>query len=214
MEGYEMRLRVRDAARRAYAGGLVTGTSGNVSEFDRESGLMVITPTSLPYDVMEPEDVVLMDLDGTVRDGCRAPSSEWRLHAELYRGLGDVSAVIHTHSPMATAFAVLRRPIPLTLVEMLLFLGGEVPVAELAVPGTAQVGETAVQAMASPRRNACLLANHGVAAVGRSLDEAYIRAQYVEEAAVICHAAMQMGQPYELPPETVCQLREKYGLPD
>ena len=150
MEGYEMRLRVRDAARRAYAGGLVTGTSGNVSEFDRESGLMVITPTSLPYDVMEPEDVVLMDLDGTVRDGCRAPSSEWRLHAELYRGLGDVSAVIHTHSPMATAFAVLRRPIPLTLVEMLLFLGGEVPVAGLAVPGRRRWGRRRCRLWRSP----------------------------------------------------------------
>lgn len=209
-----MRRRVRDAARRAYAEGLVTGTSGNASEFDRARGLMAVTPSGLPYDGMEPEDVVLMTLDGTVVDGRRAPSSEWRLHAALYRGLDGISAVLHTHSPAATAFAVLRRPIPLVLVEMLLFLGGEVPVAEFAVPGTAAVGETAVRALTAPRRNACLLANHGVAAVGRSLDEAFIRAQYVEEAAVICHTALQIGQPCALPPEAEAQLREKYALTD
>lgn len=214
MEDHEMRCRVRDAARRACAAGLVTGTSGNASEFDRERGLMAITPTSLPYDELEAGDVVLMTLDGTVLDGRRAPSSEWRLHAGIYRGMEDVSAVLHTHSPVATAFAVLRRPIPLVLVEMLLFLSGEVPVAEFAVPGTVEVGETAVRAMAAPRRNACLLANHGVAAVGDSLDEAHIRAQYVEEAAVIYHTALQIGQPCALPPDAVTQLREKYALGD
>ena len=206
------RKEVQEMALQAYQEGLVAGTSGNVSQFDRETGLMIITPTNLSYLVMKPEDVVVMKLDGTVVEGHLKPSSEWRLHAGIYSGIEEAAAVIHTHSPHATSFAVTHETIPLVLVEMLPFLGGDIPLAEFAMPGTPDVGTNAVKAMTSPKRNACLLANHGVAAYGKNLAQAYIRAVYVEDAAKIYHMARQVGKPQVLTPEAEHKLREKYHL--
>lgn len=212
MDYSEMRLRIQQTALRAYNEKLVAGTSGNVSEYDRESGVMAITPTNLSYTIMRPEDVVLMRLDGTVLEGELKPSSEWRLHAGIYAGIEDAAAVMHTHSPRATGFAVTHEKIPLILVEMLPFLGGDIPLADFALPGTPNVGTSAVKALKSPRRNACLLANHGVAVLGKNLDQAYIRAVYVEDAATIYHYARQMGEPKLLSAEAEDTLREKYHL--
>ena len=195
---------------KAYTEKLVAGTSGNVSTFDREQGLMLITPSSLDYLIMRPEDIVVMKLDGTVVEGSLKPSSEWRLHAELYKGIEQANAVIHTHSPRATSFAVVHEIIPLILIEMLYFLGGDVPLAGFGMPGTPEVGINAVKVMQN--RNSCLLANHGVVAFGKDLEEAYIRAVYVEDAATIYHFARQLGTPIPVPAEAAAALRERYGL--
>jgi ribulose-5-phosphate 4-epimerase/fuculose-1-phosphate aldolase len=210
VETFEMKRRIQQTALKAYTEKLVAGTSGNVSEYDREGGVMAITPTNMDYRIMSPEDVVLMRLDGYVIEGALKPSSEWRLHAELYKGFDHVNAVIHTHSPRATSFAVLRETIPVILVEMLPFLGGDIPLAEFGMPGTPEVGLNAVKAMVN--RNSCLLANHGVVAVGKNLDQAYIRAVYVEDAAAIYHYARQIGSPHLVPAGAVAALKEKYGL--
>jgi L-ribulose-5-phosphate 4-epimerase len=175
--------RVAETALKAYTEKLVAGTSGNVSEYDRESQIMAITPTDFDYTLMKPEHIVCMKLDGTVLEGELKPSSEWRLHAELYKHFDHVNAVIHTHSPRATSFAVLHENIPLILVEMLPFLGGDIPLAEFGMPGTTEPGINAVKVMQS--RHCCLLANHGVVAVGKTLEQAYIRAVYVEDAATV-----------------------------
>ena len=168
---------------------LFAGTSGNLSCYEREDDLIYITPGSFPYDLMKPEDIMVIRPDGTIADGPHRPSSEWRLHAEIYRSMKDVSAVVHTHSPYATALAVSHTAIPVILIEMVPFLGGDVPVAEFALPGTEAVGRNAVEAMMKDGRNACLMANHGVCAVGGSLAQAHIRATYTEDAAKIyCHA--------------------------
>ncbi|MDR2478040.1 MAG: class II aldolase/adducin family protein [Treponema sp.] len=210
METIEMKRRIQETALKAYTEKLVAGTSGNVSEFDREQGVMVITPTNVDYRIMRPEDVVAMRLDGTVLEGELKPSSEWKLHAELYKGFDHVNAVIHTHSPRATSFAVLHEIVPVILVEMLPFLGGDIPLAEFGMPGTPEVGRNAVKVMAN--RNSCLLANHGVVAVGKNLSQAYIRAVYVEDAAAIYHYARQIGDPRLVPAEAVAAMKIKYGL--
>jgi len=183
--------------RDAYAERLFAGTSGNLSLRLESTDEMLITPTSIRYDQMLAEDIVRMKLDGTVLEGQRAPSSEWRMHAVIYEKLGHVLSVFHTHSPYATAFAANRKGIPFILIEMGPFLGGKLPCARFEKPGTRELGLSAVEFL-SKGSNACLLASHGVIAVGKSLAQSYIRAEYVEDAAKIYHLALQSGEPVVL----------------
>lgn len=206
----EMRQRVQTVAVAAYEERLVAGTSGNVSEYDHQRRVMAITPTNMDYRVMRPEDVVLMRTDGTIVDGAHRPSSEWMMHAEVYKHRCDINSVMHTHSPRATAFAVLRQRIPLILVEMLPFLGGDIPLADFRLPATPELGMAALEVLVN--RNACLLTNHGVLAVGASTQQAHIRAVYVEDAATIYHFARSLGEPYMVPADAEATLRERYGL--
>jgi L-ribulose-5-phosphate 4-epimerase len=183
--------------REAYAERLFAGTSGNLSLLLEGTDEMLITPTSIRYDVMGDMDIVHMKLDGTVLEGTRAPSSEWRMHAVLYEKLDHVFSVFHTHSPYATAFAANRKDIPFILIEMGPFLGGKLPCARFEKPGTRELGLSAVEFL-SAGSHACLLASHGVIAVGKSLAQSFIRAEYVEDAARIYHLALQAGEPVVL----------------
>lgn len=200
-------------AKKAYREKLMAGTSGNMSIFipsDRETdvlpagesgegrrGLMIITPSSYDYEIMEEKDIVVTDLEGNVIEGCHRPSSEWRMHAEIYKHLPHVRAVVHTHSPYATSFAVNHQEIPVVLIEMIPFLKGKLEVSAYAEQGSAQVGRNAVEILR--RRNACLMANHGVVAVGESLESAYINSVYVEDTARIYHMALLCGKPVVIP---------------
>lgn len=193
MNGEFLRRQIVEKSLQAYRAGLFAGTSGNMSAYCRAENIMYITPTSVRYETMKPDDIVAMRLDGTVSGGEKQPSSEWRMHAAVYRAFPDTGAVFHTHSPHATAFAVVHRPIPATLIEMHFFLGGDVPCAKYARPGTDAVGENAAAVLAG--KGGCLLENHGVLAVGRDLDEAYLRAEYIEDAAKIYILANTLGTP-------------------
>ncbi|MDO4268405.1 MAG: class II aldolase/adducin family protein [Eubacteriales bacterium] len=188
---------VLSAARKAYAEKLMAGTSGNMSVYCREAGLMAITPSSYDYSIMEEKDIVVIDLEGNIKEGCHRPSSEWKMHAEIYKALPHVGAVVHTHSPYATCFAVNHQEIPVILIEMIPFLKGSLEVSAYAEQGSAQVGINAVPILS--RKNACLMANHGVVAVGGSMPEAYINAVYVEDTAKIYHMALTAGTPVTIP---------------
>ena len=201
----EARQAVCAWSKQCYAEKLFAGTSGNLSVYDRQKKLMVITPTSVAYETITPEDMVVTDLEGNVLEGKYRPSSEWRMHAAVYAAKPEVSAVIHTHSPYATAFAVNNRPIPTILIEMVPFLGGDVPLAKFAVPGTAAVGDEAVKVL--KERTGCLLANHGVLAVGDTLERAHIRAVYIEDAAKICSIAMSNGPIVTISDEAVAAMK-------
>ncbi len=192
----ELQREIAEKSLQAYRAGLFSGTSGNMSCYLREEGKMLITPTSVRYETLQPEDIVVMRLDGTVIGGALKPSSEWRMHAAIYEAYDAVSAVFHTHSPYATAFAAVRRSIPAILIESRIFLGGEIRCAEYATPGTREVGLAAVPALRD--RGGCTLANHGVLAVGSDLAEAYLRAEYIEDTAKIYTYAKTIGEPVEL----------------
>lgn len=179
-------------AKKAYDEKLMAGTSGNMSVYSPKERLMVITPSSYDYSIMEVQDIVVVDLDGNVVEGRHKPSSEWKMHAEIYRHLPHVGAVVHTHSPYATSFAVTHQEIPVILIEMIPFLKGKLEVSAYAKQGSAQVGLNAVPIL--ERKNACLMANHGVVAVGRTLEEAYINSVYTEDTAKIYHMALASGQ--------------------
>lgn len=207
---FEMKKEVQRIAVKSYNEKLVAGTSGNVSSYDSERQVMAITASNLDYTIMQPEDVIVMTLDGDILEGELNPSSEWKMHAEVYRHKPEVKAVIHTHSPRATSFAVVHEPVPLILVEMLPFIGGDIPLAKFALPATPELGLSAVKAL--EKRNACLLENHGVLAVGTNLDQAYLRAVYVEDAATIYHYARQVGHPKLVTHEAEVQLKIKYNL--
>ncbi len=189
----EMKEQLVKIAQKAYREKLMAGTSGNMSIFCPDQGHLIITPSGYDYEIMEQKDVVVIDLDGYVIEGIHMPSSEWRMHAEIYRHVPRVGAIVHTHSPYATSFAVLHKEIPQTLIEMGVFLKGSVEVSPYAQQGSAQVGMNAVPILS--RKNACLMANHGVLAVGSTLEEAYINSVYVEDAAKIYHMACCVGTP-------------------
>ena len=180
----------------ALSSGLISATSGNLSCFCREQGVMLITPTALRYENMQADDMVMLRTDGTILGGCRAPSSEWRMHAAIYEGREDVNAIFHTHSPYATAFAVNRSSIPAALIEAHLFLGGDIRCAAYATPGTRALGEKALLALEN--RGGCTLANHGVLAIAADAQQALLRAEYIEDMARIYAIAKSIGQPVEL----------------
>ena len=210
MNALKLKEQVCDWAKRAYHDGLFEGTCGNLSAFDQEQGIVVITPSGLSYDRYRPEDMVVIDLEGKVLEGNYPPSSEWIMHTMVYRKKTEVGAVIHTHSPYASAFAVRHEAIPAILIEMIPTLGGDVPLAEFGMPGTEEVGAQAVKVLDG--RGGCLLANHGVLAVGGSLEQAFVRAGYVENAAMICSIAISSGSIVPLDKELCKAVQAHYGV--
>ena len=189
----QMKQDVLRVAKKAYDEKLMAGTSGNMSVYDAEHQWMIITPSSYDYKLMEEKDIVVIDLDGNMVEGIHKPSSEWKMHAEIYKALPEVGAVVHTHSPYATSFAVNHVEIPVILIEMIPFIKGSIEVSPFAPQGSAEVGLNAVPIL--KRKNACLMANHGAVAVGSDIDKAYINSVYVEDVAKIYHMALTVGTP-------------------
>ena len=210
MLALELRYQVCDWAKRSYEDGLFEGTCGNLSAYDRENGYVVITPSGVTYDRYRPEDMVVIDLDGNVIEGNHKPSSEWIMHTMVYRRKEKVNAVIHTHSSYASAFAVRNEAVPCILIEMIPALGGDVPLARFGMPGTAEVGEEACKVMDG--RGGCLLAYHGVLAVGADLEQVCTRAGYIENAAKICSIAMSNGTVVPLEESLIEAVRAHYGV--
>ncbi|MBW8268644.1 class II aldolase/adducin family protein [Caldovatus aquaticus] len=166
-------------ARALDAAGMMPSKSGNLSCRTGDGG-MLITPSGLPYAAMRPEDLVRLGPDGQVRAGGR-PSSEWRLHQAIYRARPEVAAVVHTHSPKATALSCARRGIPAFHYMVALAGGSDIRCGDYATFGTAALAEATLRALEG--RRAALLANHGVVAVGASLAAAYTLALEVENLA-------------------------------
>ncbi len=203
----DIRSKLVQTAQTAYRERLFAATSGNLSVFDRENGKIYITPGSFPYEEMTPEDIMAIDLNGNILQGKHSPSSEWRMHAAIYRADARVNAIVHTHSPHATAFAINRMRIPAVLYEMVFFLGGDIPVAEGAIPGTPEVGENCVPVL--KERYGCLMANHGALAVGDTLERAYTRAVYIEDAAKAYSIALGHGRTCEIGLDAENEIRSR-----
>jgi len=187
---------------------LVTWTSGNVSAHDPDTGYVLIKPSGVRYDALRPEHMVILDLDGKRIEGGLKPSSDTSSHLYIYRHRPDVRGIVHTHSPYATAFAALGRPIPVYLTAMADEFGGPIPCGGFAMIGGEEIGKVVVDSMGdSP---AVLLKNHGVFTMGSSAEAAVKAAVMVEDIAHTVWIALQMGQPDELTPENVAKLRRRY----
>ncbi|MDP9454793.1 MAG: class II aldolase/adducin family protein [Actinomycetota bacterium] len=203
------------AARRLVSSGLVTGTSGNVSARTGE-GDVLITPSGLSYEVMDPESIVLVDLDGELLEGSLAPSSETPMHTGIYKARRNVEAVVHTHSRYATTLACLGWSIP-PVHYMLTTLGpdGRVPLAPYALYGTEELAGAAAGALGESHK-ACLLQNHGTVTVGKSAEEAFTSSVVLEEMAELYYHARLAGEPTLLDRDQVNEVAEKisgYGQP-
>jgi L-fuculose-phosphate aldolase len=170
--------------------GLTYGTSGNVSVRCDEQHFLV-SPTGMDYDVLQPQDIPLMDLEGRWYGRCR-PSSEWRFHRDIFRARQDVSAIVHTHSPRATALACTGRGIPAFHYMVALAGGSDIRCATYHTFGTQELSQAALVALED--RKACLLANHGVIATGTDLEAALSLAGEVENLAGQYCAALALGQ--------------------
>jgi len=192
---------------------LIRLSAGNIS-CRTDDGMVAITPSGIPYNVMVPEDIVVIDLEGNLVDAGegRKPSSEYLLHTSILKHLADVNAVIHTHSSYGITFAALGRELPPICIELLV-TGGPIPVAPYAYPGTPEVGEMAASIfLERPELKCCLLKNHGVVTIGKSLQEGFGYALDLETGARIYHQALQVGEPETIPPADITAIRQKYNL--
>ncbi|MBQ7174283.1 MAG: class II aldolase/adducin family protein [Lachnospiraceae bacterium] len=195
--------------------GLCPGTSGNVSIYDSETGLMAISPSGIDYFSTLPADVVVMDLNANVVDGGRKPSSEWALHTEFYRHKPYARAIVHTHSVYCTTFAVLGMPLKAVHYAIADAGAKEIPCAPYETFGTIELALAAVKACGES--DAVLLGNHGIIACGRSIESAFSLARNCEYVAQLQYQAMCIGTPNVISGAKMDEAIEKfrsYGQPD
>lgn len=200
-----VREQIVAACKRLDSSGLNRGTSGNVS--CRENDHFLITPTGIPVEEITPSKIVAVDYEGKVL-GIGKPSSEWRFHCDILKARPEINAVVHTHSPHATAIACLREDIPAFHYMIAVAGGDSVRCAPYALFGTEQLSMHAVDALAD--RKACLLANHGMITLGRDLEEAMAVAVEVESLCQQYLLARQVGKPTLLSSEEMQLVIERF----
>lgn len=213
----EQRVAVCEFAKKMAAANLVTGSSGNVSmRAPGTDGIYVITPTTVNYDVMTPENIVVCDGEGdAVIEVDNAPSFELPLHVAVYRARPDVGAVFHTHSIYSTILSILRIPLPPLIEEMAPYLGGVVAVADYGQSGTDELAANTVKALED--KSAVFISNHGNVCVGKNLAKAFNVCGLVERAAQIYVECLKLsiaghGQIIPLPADVLEHEREMYEV--
>lgn len=194
-----------EAAAEVHASGLSPGTSGNLSL--RVPGGFLITPSGIPFDTLVPTDLVLLDLRGATTGDRLRPSIESPLHAAIYADRSEAAAIVHLHSPHATAIACLRMDIPAFHYMVAVAGGDSIRCARYETFGTEELALAALEALED--RTACLLANHGQIAIGDSLDEAVRRARDVEDLAHTFSVALEAGKPVILTSDEIDRVKER-----
>ncbi len=172
--------------------GLTKGTGGNISIYNREQQLMAISPSGIDYFETEPEDIVIIDINGQIVDGKRKPSSEHEMHRIFYQKRTDINAVVHTHSIYATVLATLRQPLPASS-YLVAFSGLDVRCADYASFGSMELAELTYEAMID--RYAVLMANHGLLTGGSDILNAFNIAEQIEHCAEVYVKARAIGEP-------------------
>jgi L-ribulose-5-phosphate 4-epimerase len=215
----EQRRRVVEAGLEALRRGIVHGTAGNFSERDRETGLIAISPSGIPYPETTIEDVVVVDLDGTVVEGRRRPSSETPMHTMIMRTFDHIDAIVHTHSHYATVVSTIRPYLPPVLTETCVVVGERVPVTRYGLTALDDIGQSVVEVM-SPRSRAVIMRNHGLITFGQTFEQALTYSMLVEEAAAVYVQALAANggrEPNLVPEELIVEMTERfdatYGQP-
>ena len=197
----EEREELADFGRRMIADGLVVGTAGNLSM--RSGDLVAVSPSGIPYDRLDAASICIVGVDGDVVDAPSRPSSEMPMHLAVYRGT-QAAAVVHTHSPYATALSTVVDELP-AVHYLIAGLGGRVRVAPYRTFGTDELADSMIESLAG--RSAVLLQNHGTITYGRSLREAYDRSVTLEWLAATYWRARLFGQPTLLSDEEIDRVR-------
>ena len=190
--------------------GLVVWTAGNVSQRLTTADLLVIKPSGVTYDDLTPESMVVCDLDGTLVDGTRSPSSDTAAHAYVYKHMPEVGGVVHTHSTYATAWAARGEPVPCVLTMIADEFGGDIPVGPFALIGDDSIGRGIVETLRDSRSRAVLMRNHGPFTIGRDGRDAVKAAVMVEEVARTVHISRQLGEPAPIPQSDIDSLYARY----
>ena len=193
--------------------GLNRGASGNVSV--RHGDTMLITPSAVAYDDLKPGMIAKMPLapDAESWTGSHTPSSEWRFHRDILLARPDAGAVVHTHAPWSTVLSIARRPIPAIHYMMAAFGGNEIPVADYACYGTAELSANIISALG--RMNGCLMANHGMVVCGPDLTRAMWLAGELEALAHQHYHTLCIGGGHILAPDQIAETArgfESYGV--
>ncbi len=207
-----LRREIVESCREMNAKGINQGTSGNISAVFEDR--MLVTPSAVPYDDLEPEMIASFPLDGGGKwDGPRRPSTEWRFHFDLLRARSDAGAVVHAHPTYCTALAIARKPIPSCHYMIAAFGGNDVRCSGYATFGTQKLSDLALEAIKD--RTACLLANHGMIALGDTLAKAMWRAVELETIARQYYLTLQIGGPVLLSDAAIARTARgfaTYGL--
>lgn len=196
-----------ESGKRMLHSGLTVETWGNISLRDPETGLVALTPSGMPYDVLTVDDVIVAKLDGTIMEGTRKPTIETDLHLGIYRNRPEIHAIVHTHPIYSQIFAVLREDIPPVIDEAAQIMGGTVRVAEYALPGSEALAKNCVAALGA-EGHACLLANHGAVCIGGDIDFAFKVSTVLEMTAQIYYMARGIGTPKTLTEEQVAFMHD------
>ena len=202
-----LRREIIDFGLRCYRSGFVTETEGNLSIRVSEDRFLV-TPSHVPYESRQLEDVVLLDGEGEVIQGERRPTSETRMHLGVFKARSDVNAIVHAHPLYCTMLAVMGEPLRPILDEMLPYLGGVIEVTNFAPSGSAEIAAECVKSLGN--RAAVLLANHGNLCVGKNMSRAFQTAKYVEKYAQIYLQALNLNRVRLVPEERQKQLTPFY----
>lgn len=203
-------------SKRLFEEGLVKSTFGVVSERIQGTDYVVITPSGFEKEKVAKENLLIVDLDGRVVSGNLRPSSETPMHVFIHKNIRDANCVVHTHSPMATVFAILRRDIPCIASEQAFIFGGRIPIVKkYSYPGTSNIEELESIVDALKISKAALLPRHGVIVHGETNEEALDNAIIVEDIATSAIFSLLLGQPEEFSENEIRYLQEfkktRYG---
>jgi L-fuculose-phosphate aldolase len=208
-EEWALREAIVERCREMNAIGLNQGTSGNISA--RYGDVMLVTPSGVPYETMQPGDIARMPIQGEYGawEGSLTPSTEWRFHLDIMRERPEVGAIVHTHSTYATTLAICRRQIPACHYMIAAAGGPTIRVADYATYGTKELSRNVLEAMAG--RTCCLLANHGMIATGPTLMKAMWLAVELETIARQYYLSLVIGGPVPLPDEEIAKVVEAFA---
>ena len=199
---------VVEVAQEMERAGLVVGTAGNVSG-RKADGTVCLTPSSTHYRDVTASNLAVLSLDGEHLGGSGKPSTEKAMHLACYQAFAEVGGVVHCHPPHASMFAVANVPIPASIEEVLIYVGGDVPVADYATTGTTELADEVVRHLGD--RGAVLMANHGLLCVGKSPSDALHTALVVEHTAKIMFGARVLGGVVPLPDKIARDFAGVYG---
>ncbi|MDG2026762.1 MAG: class II aldolase/adducin family protein [Acidimicrobiales bacterium] len=205
----DVKQAVVETAMEMYTTGLVVGTAGNVSGRQAD-GSIAMTPSSVPYPDITVPGLAVVDLDGQIVEGSASPSSEKAMHLNCYRHFDEVGGVVHCHPAHASMFAIARRAIPACIEEVIVYIGGDIPVAAYRTTGSDELADEVVLHLGN--RGAVLMANHGLLCVGKSPEDALHTAAVVEHTAKIVAGAEALGGVVPLPDEIIENFTNIYGL--
>jgi L-fuculose-phosphate aldolase len=203
-----------EIGRRCYAKNFVEANGGNFS-YRLADGRILATPTMLSKGFMEPDDMVLLDLDGNQVGGHRKKTSEILMHLTFYRHRPDVRSVIHAHPRHASAFAVTNKPVPKCVIPEVEIFVGEVPITDYETPGTPKLSEALLPVIQD--FNAFLLANHGAVSLGRTVMEAFWRMEILDAYCQVILLARSLGEINQVTDRhmgELFQLKERLGFAD